>query len=129
MRLYIDLSCVNRVIDDQSQERIRLETEREQNFSIPTEFHDLVAFAVAVGDPDIVFFVDVDAVRKYEPAPKLRRYLPEESNLMIGARFEPAQELAPHLSKIQMAPSGSMPIALVWPNFLPSGSLAQPSSR
>jgi hypothetical protein len=27
MRLYIDLSCVNRVIDDQSQERIRLETE------------------------------------------------------------------------------------------------------
>jgi len=90
--------------------------EREQNFSIPTEFHDLVAFAVfavTVGDPDIVFFVDVDAVRKYEPAPKLRRYLPEESNLMIGARFEPAQELAPHLSKIQMPPSGSMPMALV----------------
>ncbi len=53
--------------------------EREQNFSIPTEFHDLVAFAVfavTVGDPDIVFFVDVDAVRKYEPAPKLRRSWP-----------------------------------------------------
>src|SRR5580704_14975621 len=61
------------------------------------------------------------------PAPRLFRRLPERSNSRIGARFESAQLLAPHLSKTHKLPLGSMEIVFVEPMVLPAGSLAQTS--
>src|SRR5262249_22655018 len=60
------------------------------------------------------------------PAPKLFTSFPDESNLRIVGRFEPAQVFAPHLSATQMdLPSGSISTALVAPHVLPSGIFAQ----
>src|ERR1700733_4455840 len=60
------------------------------------------------------------------PAPKLVTALPAASNLMIGARAEPAQELAPQRSATHtLVPSRSMSTALVEPHARPSGSVAQ----
>ena len=59
------------------------------------------------------------------PAPKLVRSLPEGSNSKIGARFEPAQVFAPHLSATQMLPLGPMATPAVDPHILPSGNFAQ----
>src|SRR5579863_9040881 len=60
------------------------------------------------------------------PDPKLFRSLPAASNLRMGSSVLPAQLLAPHRSATQMLwPSRSMSTALVDPQVLPSGSLAQ----
>src|SRR6266545_3952951 len=59
------------------------------------------------------------------PAPKLVRGLPDGLISRTGARFEPAQLFRPHLSASHMLPARSTPTALVAPQVLPSGSLAQ----
>src|SRR5258706_11253960 len=46
----------------------------------------------------------------------------------MGARFEPAQVLAPHRSATHILPSRSTSTALVEPQLLPSGSFAQSST-
>jgi hypothetical protein len=45
----------------------------------------------------------------------------------MGAKLEPAQVLAPHLSKTQTLPTRSTPTALVAPHVLPRGAF--PSSQ
>src|SRR5579862_2925715 len=69
------------------------------------------------------------------PAPKLFSRFPCSSNLSIGGIFlispvvRSRQLLAPHRSATHNdLPSLSMSTALVDPHFLPSGSLAQPST-
>ena len=62
------------------------------------------------------------------PAPKLFRSFPDRSNLRTGPRFESTQLFAPHLSRIQMFPSGSMLIALMPPQVRSAGAFAHPSS-
>src|SRR5580704_14471416 len=59
------------------------------------------------------------------PAPKLVKSWPDESNLRMRGRFEPAQEFAPHLSATQMFPWESTATPAAEPHVLPSGSLAQ----
>jgi hypothetical protein len=53
--------------------------------------------------------------------------LPDGSNLSMGARFEPAQVLAPHRSNTQTLPRASTSTALVDPHFL--SSFAHPCSE
>src|SRR5258706_6153824 len=60
------------------------------------------------------------------PSPKLFTNLPEESNLRMVGRFEPAHVFAPHRSATHMdLPSGSISTALVAPHVLPAGIFAQ----
>src|SRR5260370_17939616 len=59
------------------------------------------------------------------PAPKLLSSLPDGSNSRMGARFEPAQVFAPHLSATHMSPWRSTDTPAVDPQGLPSGSFAQ----
>src|SRR6266849_1662299 len=59
------------------------------------------------------------------PAPKPLSSLPEGSNSRMGARFEPAQVLAPHLSATHILPWRSTDTPAVDPQGLPSGSFAQ----
>ena len=63
------------------------------------------------------------------PAPKLFTSLPEESNLRMGASFEPAHVSPPHRSKAQTLPPRSTATPMTAPNFLPWGSFAQFSTR
>src|SRR2546425_4008989 len=63
------------------------------------------------------------------PAPKLFTSFPEESNLRMGASFEPAHVSPPHLSKAQTLPPRSTATPITAPNFLPPGSFAQFSTR
>src|SRR6266853_850070 len=59
------------------------------------------------------------------PAPKLLSSLPDGSNSRMGARLEPAQVLAPHLSATHILPWRSTDTPAVDPQGLPSGSFAQ----
>src|SRR5882672_2751038 len=59
------------------------------------------------------------------PSPKLFSSLPEGSNSRMGARFEPAQVFAPHLSATHMLPWRSTSTPAVDPQGRPSGSFAQ----
>ena len=103
--------------------------ESEQEFPVRAELENLMPLPIlplAVGDPDIVLFVDGEAVREdNNPPPKLLRSLPDSSNSRIGSTVLPAQELAPHRSATQMCPLESISTALVEPMILPSGRVPQ----
>ena len=70
-------------------------TERQQELAVGTELEDLMALAVladAVGQPDIAFAIDMQAVRKDGQAgAEALHQPPDASNFRIGSSLEPAQ--------------------------------------
>jgi predicted nucleic acid-binding protein len=89
LRLYLDVSCLNRPFDDQSQARIRLETEA---ISVILERVDSGQWTQVSSE---VALLEIDAIADGDRRARVRLLLPEEKDILklTAATFQRAAAL------------------------------------